>query len=181
MGDFCPPWLSFILDNPLRKRGQPPERVLGPFVQEGATVGDVGCGPGYFTVPMAEMVGPKGRVIAVDLQQSMLNRTRKAAERKGVADRIDFRLCSKTDLRLEPELDFLLAFAVIHEMPDQKRALDQMTAALRPGGRLLIAEPKLHVSNKRFHETVSLAESAGLYWVENYEIAMSFAAVLRRA
>ena len=180
MPDLCPPWLSFILDNGLRRRGQEPGRVLGPFVQEASRVADVGCGPGYFTIPMAHMVGEEGRVLAADLQQGMLNRAEAAARRAGVADRIDFRLAAPGDLKLEPEQDFILAFAVVHEMRDPKAGLEQMTAALRRGGRLLLAEPAFHVRRARFNETVRLAESTGLYWVDSHEIAMAHCAVLRR-
>ena len=54
-----------------------PRKIVGPYIQEGNTVIDMGCGPGYFTIDMAKMVGPKGRVIAVDIQAKMLARVRK--------------------------------------------------------------------------------------------------------
>ncbi|MCX6359390.1 MAG: class I SAM-dependent methyltransferase [Armatimonadetes bacterium] len=180
MPGICPPWLSLLLTCGLRHRGQDPFRIVGPFVQEGATVADVGCGPGFFTGPMAHLAGEGGRVIAVDVQQGMLNRAKAAARRVGMAERIDFRLASATDLTLDEGLDFVLAFAVLHEMRDPKGALEQITAALRPGGRLLLAEPTFHVHKPKFTETVRLAESTGLYWVDIVDIPMSHAAVLRR-
>src|SRR5512134_1835692 len=77
----CPWWIAWTFDNPLRKRFQDPDRILGGLVREGMTVADIGCGMDYFSVAMAGMVGDKGRVIAVDLQQMMLVLCRKRAFR----------------------------------------------------------------------------------------------------
>jgi 2-polyprenyl-3-methyl-5-hydroxy-6-metoxy-1,4-benzoquinol methylase len=68
----CPWWMAWTFDNPLRKLYQDPERILGSFVRDGMTVADIGCGMGYFSVAMAKMVGPGGRVLSVDLQEKML-------------------------------------------------------------------------------------------------------------
>ena len=70
----CPHGLSFMLDNPLRRLIQPPRRILNGFIREGDTAVDLGCGPGFFTLEMARMVGPTGQVVAVDLQPEMLAR-----------------------------------------------------------------------------------------------------------
>ena len=72
-GRVCPSWLAFVLNNPLRKLLQNPEKILKGLVQEGQTAVDLGCGPGFFTLPLARMVGESGRVIAVDLQSKMLD------------------------------------------------------------------------------------------------------------
>src|SRR5512138_1264458 len=85
---LCSAWLSFTLTNILRRLAHDPVRILGPFVKDGDTVLDVGCGPGFFTVPMARLVGPLGRVVAVDIQEKMLEKARRKAEKAGVADRI---------------------------------------------------------------------------------------------
>ena len=61
------------LDIQLRKLIQNPGKILKPFIKEGMTVMDLGCGPGFFTIEMARMVGKNGNVTAVDLQEGMLN------------------------------------------------------------------------------------------------------------
>ena len=61
----CPHWVGYLLINPLRNLFENPNKILGPFVQEGMTVLEPGCGMGYFTLPLARMVGPKGRIVAV--------------------------------------------------------------------------------------------------------------------
>jgi ubiquinone/menaquinone biosynthesis C-methylase UbiE len=65
---LCPAWLSFTLTNVLRRLAHDPVAILGPFLKEGDTAVDVGSGPGFFSVPMARMVGERGLVVAVDIQ-----------------------------------------------------------------------------------------------------------------
>ncbi len=68
-GSVCPAELAGSLDNRMRRLLQNPLKILRPYVQEGMTALDVGCGPGFFTLPMAQLVGSSGRVIAADLQR----------------------------------------------------------------------------------------------------------------
>ena len=63
---ICPSWLGYFLINPLRKLLENPDKILGQFVREGMTVLEPGCGMGFFTLPLARMVGPKGRVVVAD-------------------------------------------------------------------------------------------------------------------
>ena len=84
----CPWWLAYTFDNPVRKLIHNPRRIFGDHIKEGMTVMDVGCGMGYFSIGMAKLVGAAGKVIAVDLQQKMLDVMHRRARRSGVADRI---------------------------------------------------------------------------------------------
>jgi hypothetical protein len=63
----CPAWLGHFLANPIRKLINPPQTILTPYVRERMTVLDVGCGMGFFNIPLAQMVGTNGKVICVDL------------------------------------------------------------------------------------------------------------------
>ena len=92
-GRVCPYQMAFMLDNWIRRLFQNPVKLLADYIREGNTVVDLGCGPGFFTIDMAEMVGSTGQVIAVDLQPGMLDRVRKKAFRKRVADRIAIHQC----------------------------------------------------------------------------------------
>jgi len=80
----CPWWMCFTFDNLLRRLVQNPEKVIEPYVREGDTVLDVGPGMGYFSIPLAKIVGEKGRVFAADVQSQMLNALQKRAKRAGV-------------------------------------------------------------------------------------------------
>lgn len=176
----CPWWLVWTFDNPLRRMVHDPELLLGELVRPGDTAVDVGCGSGYFTVPLARMVGPEGRVLAVDLQEEMLAGVRRRAERAGVGERIRLHRCAPERLGVEGPADLVLAFWMVHEVPDRPRFLDQLAALLRPGGRLLLAEPVLHVSGREVERSVALALAAGLLLESRPRIAFSRSALLRR-
>ena len=84
----CPWWLAYTFDNPLRRLIHNPRKIFSDYVQEGMTVVDIGCGMGYFSLGLAELVGDEGQVISVDLQQEMLDITLKRATKKGLEHRI---------------------------------------------------------------------------------------------
>jgi SAM-dependent methyltransferase len=133
------------------------------------TVLDAGCAMGYFSLPMAKMVGDGGRVICVDMQRRMIANLVRRARRAGVADRIEARVCSPRGLGisdLSDQIDFALAFAVVHEVPDARAFLNDIHGALRQGGRLLIAEPGGHVKSREFEVTVDTARETG-FDIEN--------------
>jgi len=91
----------------------------------------------------------------------MIERARRRAERRGVADVIEFRVCAPDRLGLAERLDFALAFWMLHEVPRQSALLAEVRSALEPGGRLLIVEPKGHVGRERFDASVGRAIAAG--------------------
>jgi ubiquinone/menaquinone biosynthesis C-methylase UbiE len=171
MSHICPWWGGFFLDNPLRRL------IHGPYVQPGMAVMDAGCGMGLFSIAMAKIVGDQGRVIAVDLQQKMLDVLRRRAERAGVADRIETHKCEQNRLGVDAQADFALAFMMVHEVPDQRRLLDEIHVCLKPGGKLLVAEPKIHVPGKAFQQTVAMAGELGFRVVEQPRVHGCRAAV----
>ena len=181
---LCPHWAGYLLVNPLRKLLQNPDRILSPFVARGMTALEVGPGMGFFTLPLARMVGPCGRVVCVDVQEKMLQSLQKRARRAGVADRILTRPCEATSLGvgdLGGRMDFALAFAVIHEVPDIARLLAEIAKALKPGARCLAAEPKMHVSAQEFEQNLAMAAQHGPQLVDRPRIARCHAALFRRA
>lgn len=180
----CPWWVGYLLASPVRRWFEKPEEVLGPHLARGATALDVGCAMGFFSLPLAELVGPGGRVICVDLQERMIRSLRKRAARAGLSDRIEARTCSARSLGisdLEGEVDFALAYAVVHEVRDPERFLAEIAATLAPGGRLLIAEPRGHVSEEALERTAATARSTGLSLVDRPAIRRSRTALLERA
>jgi ubiquinone/menaquinone biosynthesis C-methylase UbiE len=161
-GHVCPHQAGFMLDNPLRRLIQNPKKIVGEYIRPGDTVIDVGCGPGYFAIDMAKMVGDTGRVIAADLQEHMLVKVKKKAARHGVADRIQFHQCEADKVGLTAAADFILAYYMIHETPDPERFLAELSGMLKAGGKLLAVEPKMHVSKKSFETMLAEAEAVGL-------------------
>jgi ubiquinone/menaquinone biosynthesis C-methylase UbiE len=160
-----------------------PERILAEYVKPEMTVLDIGPGMGFWTLPMARLVGPRGKVIAVDVQEKMLAGLMRRAQKAGISDHIETRLCQAERLNLQGlagSVDFALAFAVVHEVPDACSLLSEIHTALRPGRRLLISEPTGHVTDLAFAETLAAAEKAGFVLVARPDIARSRSAVLEK-
>jgi len=168
----CPPSVVKWLNSPLRLLIQNPVKIMGPYVRPGDTVIDLGCGGGFFAVALAKMVGEKGRVIAVDLQEEMLNITRRLATKKGVLNRITLHHCREDDIGLPDEkVDFALAFYVLHEVPDRQRFLKQVLTLLKPDAHFMLIEPKHHA--KDIQSEIDLAASLGLKQVKAIKFMMS--------
>jgi len=158
----CPWWMIRTFDNPIRNIFQKPEKILGGLIANGMTILDIGCGIGYFSIPMARMAGSSGKVIAVDLQERMLNGVRRRAEKAGLLDRIVLRQCSEDSLQLEGiTADFALTFYMVHEVPDKDRFFREIANALNDGGKLLVVEPLVHVSPVDFEKSVEVAAKYG--------------------
>lgn len=177
-GHTCPWWLLFTFDNPLRRRIHNPQEILGPYVEQGDTVLDVGCGMGSFTLGLAELVGEDGKVIAADLQEQMLAGLRKRAMNARLFDRIQLRQSTADKIGVDEPLDFALAFWMVHEVRRPADFLAQIYELLVPGGKFLIAEPFIHVSGKAFVQTVSLAEIAGFCVIDRPKVRASRAVLL---
>jgi len=157
----CPWWFLFTFDNPFRKIYQDPYKILTPYLTNGDTAVDLGCGMGYFSIPMAELVGDRGKVISVDLQEQMLAGLRRRADKAGLVDRINTHQCSQDQIRISEEVDFVLAFWMVHEVHNSRSFLEQIRDMLKVGGRLLIAEPYIHVSHNKFREIETQLNEAG--------------------
>jgi ubiquinone/menaquinone biosynthesis C-methylase UbiE len=175
----CPPWMSFTLVNIFRRMVQDPMRILRPFIREGDTVLDIGCGPGYFTIPMAFLAGPRGLVVAVDIQEEMLERTRRRAVRAGVDDRIRLHQACGTGLALNVRADFALVFWMAHEVRNLAPFFRDILGALKPEGVGLLVEPRGHVMRRRYEEILAAALAAGFQARRTAPVPLSRAAVLK--
>ena len=175
----CPWWLAYTFDNPLRRLVHDPRKVVGPYLRPGMVALDFGCGMGYFSIAMAKMVGPEGRVLAADLQPQMLAIMMKRAKKAGVDRRITPVQVEKTRLVLPEPVDFALAMWVVHEVPGTERLLREIRAALKPGARFLIVEPKRHVRPAQLEETIAAARAAGFVEEGRPAVRMSLAVVLK--
>ena len=175
----CPWWIAYTFDNPVRKLFHNPHKILGDYVKEGMTVMDVGCGMGYFSIGMARLVGANGKVIAVDLQQKMLDVMLKRAKRAGIADRIVPRRGEANKIGIKESPDFILAFWMVHEVNDKNHFFQQLRSALSATGKMLIAEPKMHVTAEALDNTIAIAQNNGFQYRERPNIRLSRSVLLQ--
>jgi len=179
----CPWWFGYLLLSPLRRIRQSPTKLLGPLIGPGMTVLEPGPGMGYFTLDVARMVGPSGRVVAVDVQDRMLRTLRRRATRAGLLDRIDTRRVEPGSIGVDDlagRVDRVLAIFVVHEMPDVAGFFATARRALAVGGRLLFAEPTRHVTAEEFGQSLATALRAGFANLGTFRFPGARAVLLAR-
>jgi ubiquinone/menaquinone biosynthesis C-methylase UbiE len=179
----CPYWAGYFLANRLRKLLQNPHKILAPYVKPGMTVLDVGSAMGFFSLPLAEMVGSGGKVVCVDVQPKMLQVLRRRAAEAGLAERIETHVSSEDSIGLQGRdgsFDFALAFTMMHEVGNQVNFLREIYQMLKLGAALLLTEPIKHVSRAEFDRTVSLARQEGFVITDHPLICLSHTVVLKK-
>ncbi|HEX7503449.1 MAG TPA: class I SAM-dependent methyltransferase [Acidobacteriota bacterium] len=177
----CPVAKAGMLDFALRRLVQNPGRILRPYIKEGMTALDLGCGPGFFTLEMARLVGISGRVLAADLQEGMLEKLRAKIRNTPLAGRVRFHQCLPDRIGLAEKFDFILVFYMLHEVPDQGSFLREIQALLNPAGKVLLVEPKWHVTQGEFLAAITVMEQAGFTVLEHPKILFSRAVVIGHA
>jgi ubiquinone/menaquinone biosynthesis C-methylase UbiE len=173
----CPAELAGGLDNRFRRLLQNPQKILKPYINKGMTVLDLGCGPGFFTIDIAQMLSGSGKVIAADLQDGMLEKVSVKIKGKPLEQIIELHKCQDDKIGVTEKVDFVLAFWMIHEVPDHDKLFAELKSILKPGGRIYIIEPKMHVSDKAFEEMIVQIRNAGFEVLERPKVFFSRAAI----
>jgi ubiquinone/menaquinone biosynthesis C-methylase UbiE len=169
------------LINPLRRVFQNPRRILKPYILPGMTILDFGCGPGFFTIDIAKILNESGKVIAADLQQEMLDKLKAKLAGSRLEKKIELHKCMTDKIGLTARADFVLAFYVIHEVPDRKILFEELRSILKPGGRMLIVEPSFHVSANEFEEMIGILLTKDFKVAARPKIIMSRSVVVERS
>ncbi|MDR0347123.1 MAG: class I SAM-dependent methyltransferase [Coriobacteriales bacterium] len=177
----CPPEVANVLFSPERLKFHNPQELMQPYLATGMTAIDIGCAKGFFTIPMLELVGQNGKVVAIDSQPTMLE-----ALRHNVSDEQAQHLitlpCSEDDFKAQDyagQADFVLMFWMLHEIEYTARAVRQAASLLKPGGALMLTEPSFRVSRQNFETCVDLFVAEGLEMAAEPNIWSSYGAVLR--
>lgn len=176
----CPVERAGSLDNRIRRWFQNPQKILRPYIVEGMTVLDIGCGPGFFSIDMAYMVGKTGRVIASDLQDGMLQIVRDKIKGTELEERITLHKCEKNKIGVTDHVDFILLFYMVHEVPDKFIFFDEIATILKPNGQILLVEPPFHVSKSEFEETIKKTRDAGFSDTEGPHMLFHKTALLKK-
>jgi len=132
-----PDRLAFTLNNRIRSFLSPPVELISKLdIGKADVVVDFGCGPGFFTVPLAKVAG---KVIGIDVSPRMLERAASYASRSKVP--IEFVRSDGTDIRLgDDSVDMILLNHVFHELKDRGKVLSEFLRIMKLSGRLAIVE-----------------------------------------
>jgi cyclopropane fatty-acyl-phospholipid synthase-like methyltransferase len=156
--------VHYLLASPLRALLEPPRTLVGALVAPGMTVLDPGCGFGHLSLPMARMVGPSGRILSVDVEPRAVSRLVARARKAGLAERIEARVCGPRDLCLgdyRGRVDLATVIHTLHEIEDLQGFVRQVGELLKPEGRMLVVEPKSHVSPRQLELRLERFRRAG--------------------
>lgn len=159
----CPPWLGWMveMDNPFTKVNRAAFIVENLGLEPGVRVLDAGCGPGRLTLPLAAAVGTEGQVLALDIQEEMLSRTRGKVLAAGL-NNVQYIQAGLGEGKLPSEhFDCAVLVTVLGEIPDQASALQEINRALKPGGILSVTEVIFDPHFQSHEKVVRLAETTG--------------------
>ncbi len=179
----CPVWAGYLLLNPLRKLYENPKTILSPYIKKTMIVMDIGSAMGYYSLPMAEMVGIEGKVICVDMQEEMLKKLKTRALKSNIDDQIKSHLCSSDSLQIKEmtnKIDFVLASAVVHEVPDSEHFFKEIFEVLKPNKKLLVLEPEKRVLKENFNISMENAKKVGFKIIGNPKIRNKHTVLLQK-
>jgi ubiquinone/menaquinone biosynthesis C-methylase UbiE len=175
----CPVERAGALDLSIRRLFQNPTKILKPYLNPGDKVLDFGCGPGFFTFDIASLVGESGLVIAADLQTGMLEIVEKKITARDMQNRIQVHKCEESSIGLNDTVDFILAFYMIHELPDQEQTFTEFKKILNPNGKILIIEPDFHVTKNDFDNMLLRLKKTGFKIINRPKFFFSRSVVLQ--
>jgi len=135
----------FLMDNFIRRLIAPPEKKISKYVSAGDVAADIGCGPGYFTVPMAELVGNDGKVYAADADPRSIEALKTKIHRQNIHETIEAQTTSAADLKFIPDgsIDFAFANGLLCCMRDHKGAVAEIKRILKTNGLCYLSVSKL--------------------------------------
>ena len=184
-GKPYPVWLSGLLDNPLTEALSGITTVIDRAgVTGGMRVLDAGSGPGRLTIPLARCVGASGEVVALDVQQGMLEKVRRRAAKYGLNNIRTLRAALESKAEV-PELgaadfDCALLVTVLGEVPDREAAMRALYSALKPGGLLSVTELIIDPDYQSRTQVRNLGQRAGFEIERSYGTALAFTQNLRK-
>lgn len=176
---ICPVERAGGLDNSVRRLLQNPYKILKPYIRSGMIVLDLGCGPGFFSIEIAKMLFDSGKVIAADLQDGMLEKVTKKIRGTELEQRVVIHKSQEDRIGISENVDFVLAFYMIHEVPNQDKLFEELKSILKPDGKIYIIEPKFHVSKESFEAMTDRIKSMGFEVIDRPKVFFSRTVLLK--
>ena len=178
----CPVWMKWLLDPTFHGRisSRTQKTINHLDLRPGMFVLDAGCGPGRLSIPIAKIIGPQGTLTAVDIQEGMLQLVRERAEKENITN-IRYIQEMLGDGILESNLyDRAVLITVLGEIPDQKKAIQEIYQAIKPGGILLIEETIRDPHFQTRNTVMGLAGSVGFIEKEFMGTRFSYTLILEK-
>ena len=175
----CPLCMAGILDSKLRRFFFNPNKILKSYISKNITALDIGCGPGVYTIEIAKLLNETGKVIAVDMQEGMLEIIKRKISGKPIEKNIILHKCTQERIGIKENVDFVLMFYVVHEVPSKENMFNEVLPLINKNGLLMIVEPKL-VSAKSFEEMVNGIKESGFEEYNRLKITLSRGIVLKK-
>jgi SAM-dependent methyltransferase len=155
-------WLVDTFDRTIRPLLYDPERIVRPFVAPGDRVADIGCGAGYFDPALSSLIGPSGELLLLDVQEEMLHRAvERVREDPSARSAITGVLIADDELQLPLDVDFAMMSWMLHEVEEPAGYWRSLGHSIRPAGKVLVIEPLIHVSARRWEEQLDPAKRFG--------------------
>ncbi|OFX87152.1 MAG: hypothetical protein A2W99_07395 [Bacteroidetes bacterium GWF2_33_16] len=167
------------LDSKVRLLLQNPRRILRKIIHPGMTVLDLGCGTGYFTLEIAELLEKKGKVIAADVQKGMLDVLILKLGNSELQKQIQIHNNPENTLNLTEKVDFIFAFYAFHEMKFIDNITNDLQKILKTETNILISEQKFHVSKYAFNAIIQKLENIGFEVYKRPKIFLSRTAIMK--
>ncbi len=176
-----PAFSARVIDNPLRRRIQPPAEVVEWIgIQKGMVVLEIGPGPGTFTVEAARKT-EEGVVCAVDIQLSIIQRLCWSLRKKNITN-VALYVASAYDLPfLDKIFDRIFMIAVVAEIPDRNKALHEMHRVLKEDGLLAVGEFLPDPDYPRRKTVIQWCTNAGFELVNSYGGILHYVLTFRKS
>ena len=175
----CPMRVAGLLDSRFRKLFQNPNKILKPYIIKGITALDIGCGPGVFSIEIAKLLEGTGKVISVDMQEGMLEIIKNKISGTAIENQIVLHKCTQDSLNLKENVDFILLFYMIHEVPNKDKFFKEVLPLMNKNGLLMIVEPGL-ISKKEFNGMINNIKQYGFEEHAKLIIVLSKGIVLKK-
>ena len=175
----CPLAMAGMLDGKLRRFLHDPNKILKKFITKNMTILDIGCGPGVFSIEAAKLMEGTGKVVAVDMQEGMLEILRNKIKGEPFEKNIVLHKCTQESINIKEKADLVLMIYMVHEVPNKENLFNEITPLINKNGLLLIVEHNF-VPKREFNKMVYTIIEKGFTEHSQLKVAFSRGIVLRK-